>query len=447
MSFDTAFSAGYGIRDITPDYSVPLAGFGNTQFRMSKTVLEPIHAICVAMTDAQGQTLLMYQLDLVRVRACISDPVASYFREHYGIEREFIHITATHSESAPDTSNEDVPCIPGYNRFVTESLIAAGEEALADRSAASLEYGTTETQDLNFVKHVFLSTGVAIGDNHGSPRDGKIVRHTTGADNVMLVLRLRRREKKDIVLVNWRAHNQFTSGAKKTELSADYVGAFRAAAEEKLGCLFAYFQGCAGNVNPYSYIRSEERTRDYRVYGKYLAEHLSEIYDHLTPAEPGPIRAERIIMTAQVNHSMDGLLDIAVAIREKFERDNDLADSFRSGRPYGIYSAYHAGAIRARARRAQTEDFPVSVWSVGRLAFACTPFETFDTNGVFIRENSPYDMTFVMGYSDQDSFYVPSAYAYGYGCYEADSAPYVIGTGERIAAKTVEMLVAMYYRD
>ena len=42
------FCAGFGRADITPTNSVPLAGFGNTEMRMSRRVLDPLYVSCVA---------------------------------------------------------------------------------------------------------------------------------------------------------------------------------------------------------------------------------------------------------------------------------------------------------------------------------------------------------------------------------------------------------------
>ena len=55
--------AGYGKVDITPSFSTPLRGYGNTEKRMHDTVLDPIYSICVAINDGE-KTLLAYNLDL-----------------------------------------------------------------------------------------------------------------------------------------------------------------------------------------------------------------------------------------------------------------------------------------------------------------------------------------------------------------------------------------------
>ena len=49
--------AGFGKKDITPSYSVPLRGYGTSYKRMSETVLDPIYAICTAVSDGENKAL------------------------------------------------------------------------------------------------------------------------------------------------------------------------------------------------------------------------------------------------------------------------------------------------------------------------------------------------------------------------------------------------------
>ncbi len=439
--------AGFGRRDITPEESIPLGGFFNSDFRRSTNVISHLFVSCAALTDTNGKTLLMYQYDNVKVKKTITEAVCAYFREKYGIERPYIHITATHSESSPDTTNTAVPCVVRYNEAVIRAMCEAGEEALADRVPAVMEYGETQTENLNFVKHYFFGDGQAKGDNHYPITNSTIVCHTTKVDNVMVVLRLKRPGRQDIAMVNWRAHNQFTSGGHLTDISADYVGAFCDAAEEMLGCRCLYFQGCCGNVNPYSSsLRWEERTRDFREHGRLLAESLASVWECLTPSAPGPILAKMRVITVGLNHTREELLPEAKEI-VRFWRSTDDAKAGRMlAMTKGIYSVYEAMQITERPNRPATEDIEVFAWSVGDIGFASTRYETFDTNGRFVRENSPFAATFVMGYTDGEIGYLPSAYAWDYGCYEADTTFYERGTAEKVASQQLQMLVQLKYR-
>lgn len=56
----------------------------------------------------------------------------------------------------------------------------------------------------------------------------------------------------------------------------------------------------------------------------------------------------------------------------------------------------------------------------------------FDTNGNWLRENSPYETTLFIGYSNAHYGYLPSQYGYEYGCYEADISTFEPGTAEKL---------------
>lgn len=441
------FLAGYAIKDITPDYPVPLAGFGQSWLRMSERTFDHLFVQCTALVDADGEALLLMTYDNVKVRTDFYETAADHFEAKFGIDRAHFHINASHSESSPDTYVDMTKCpeMLSYNEFVVRQIIAAGEEAILDLKPAAVEYGRTNTWNLNFVKHAFLDTGVAIGDNHGRPSDGVVLQHPSKVDSAMLVVKILREGEPDIVLVNWRAHNQFTSGGKKYDLSADYVGAFRDAAKEKFGCNLMFFQGCAGNVNPYSYIRAEERTRDYVEFGKFLAQHLNDVYHHLTPIDGGKIKAHRIIVTAKANHDEDDRIEEARRVSKLFSDGVDRKECRDEAVRSGFSSVYHANSIVRNYSMPATVEYPLSVCSFGDIAFAMAEFEIFDNLGVFVRENSPFASTFVLGYTDHASSYMPSAYAYQYGCYEAENTRLAIGSGERCATLMLENLIHLKY--
>ncbi|MBO4411395.1 MAG: hypothetical protein J5794_04340 [Lachnospiraceae bacterium] len=441
------FLAGYAVKDITPDGPIPIGGFGRSWMRISKQVLDPLIVQCAAMTDADGEVLMLFTYDNCTMRNEIYERTQHYFEDKYGVDSAHFHINYSHSESSPDTvtDREKFPEIGAYIELVIRQIIAAGEEALADRKPALLEYGTTHTHNLNFVKHAFLDTGVAIGDNHGRSTDGRILQHTSKVDDAMLAIKILRENEPDIVLVNWRAHNQFTSGFYKYDISSDYVGAFRDAAKEKFGCNLMFFQGCAGNVNPYSYIRDEEITRDYKLFGKLLTNHLYDIYYKMTPIEAGKIRAEQVTVQTKANHSEDHKLEAAKHVVEFWNTGAEMNLVREESKKYGFSSPFHASSVIRRFNLPETIEYPVSVYSIGDLAFASVKFEIFDNLGVFVRENSPFAHTFVMGYTDHAATYMASAYAYEYGCYEAENTHLSIGSGERCAAIMLERLIHMKY--
>ena len=144
------------------------------------------------------------------------------------------------------------------------------------------------------------------------------------------------------------------------------------------------------------------------------------------------------------DHTKDHLVDIARQLRQEWERTGDHAACKEAGKPYGIHSPYHAGAICSKANQPQIKDVHLWTVSVGDLAFVGAPYEMFDTNGDQIKRGSPFASTFVCTCCNEYVGYIPSAYGYQHGCYEADCTPIAPGSGEVLAMEFITMLAELW---
>ena len=110
----------------------------------------------------------------------------------------------------------------------------------------------------------------------------------------------------------------------------------------------------------------------------------------------------------------------------------------------GFKDSREVAGIRTRAKLiAQgktTESIPFTAVSIGDIGFAAAPYEMFDTNGMEIRKDSPYSMTFICGYTNGHMGYIPSALAYPNGGYEVYVTHYRPGSGEEFAQELVRLL-------
>ena len=109
-------------------------------------------------------------------------------------------------------------------------------------------------------------------------------------------------------------------------------------------------------------------------------------------------------------------------------------------RKLGLSSVYQASTILTRPSRPQTAKMEINALTVGGMAFVTTPYEMFSTNCMYIKEHSPFDMTFVVTCANENFWYTPSADAYDYGCYESYVSYFAKGTAESTSEKLVEML-------
>ena len=101
-------AVGYGKINITPEDSVPLGGFGNTDQRMSTGFRTYLYATCIAITDAEGNTAIIYGMDLVSTGAGVFETVRNSLSQEYGIPVTNIITAASHMHSGPDMGSKEM---------------------------------------------------------------------------------------------------------------------------------------------------------------------------------------------------------------------------------------------------------------------------------------------------------------------------------------------------
>ncbi|MBP5288371.1 MAG: neutral/alkaline non-lysosomal ceramidase N-terminal domain-containing protein [Clostridia bacterium] len=436
----SGFCAGYGRGDITPAASVPLQGYGKVETRMSNRVLDKLYATCVAFSDGETKALI-FSIDVSTISERIQKSTRAALSRQTGIPEDLISFTATHTHSGPAVNSASDEIENYYGTFF-RGVLSAAKDALADLDRAELSWGTAKTDRLNFVRRYLLADGTYSQNNSGD-YPSPIVAHETEADPEMRILYVKRTNGKDIVLVNWQAHPTFTGGESVTDISADIVGAFRSEAEKDLGVRFAFFQGAAGNLDAKSHIPGETRTTNYKEHGKLLCETLKEGLGHLTPVASGRIRSLRRVFTGTVNHAEETPERVAQAREVARALEKSFDDARRAAAKYNFANFYSATALLARMTMGATQDMELYAFAIGDFAFATSPFEPFDTNGMELRSASPFACTMNFGYSNGHFGYVPSAFGFEHRGYEGTTTRFVGGTGEQVVAVQLEMLQAL----
>ena len=434
---DKVFSVGYSKVNITPDAPTGLAGYGNIDERMHTEVLDYIYLTCVAITDTADTTVLFFSADLCSISDAMVGTLRTKANGVTGVPNENIMFNSSHTHSAP--YGQGIPTI------MNKAVAQAAKEAMDDRKPATMYYGKAETDGINFVRHYIMSDGSTVTDNHGNPSGKTYVGHRTEADQEMRILQFKREGGKDVIMVNWQSHPHITGGSTKTALSADIIGAFRTNMENDLDCLFAYYQGGGGNINPTSRIAEENKNskKDWKVHGQMLASTAKMALQDMTQVETGLIQVKGEIYSCDTNKADLDLGIIAGEVRAYYEEGHTIAETQRFAETLGIASLYHANAIGSRGGLGDHLDIEINAISIGDFAWCLAPFEMFDTTAKYVRDNSPYDYTFVTGYSNGGNGYFPTEYCYEYGAYESDTTKVAKGTAEAIADHFVEMLTEL----
>lgn len=425
---------GYAREEITPKFDVGIAGYGDVETRRnSDGFLDFIYVTCVAARE-DDETVLLYTMDT----GCINDKRADSFREYLskevGISGDRMFFGATHTHNGPDYADEK------YNDWIKDKMIKVTKDAIADLSVATMSATSTQAEGMTFVRHYKMSDGSYAGANFG---DWSLtpVEHAAQADEEMQIIKFDRGDesKKNVVLVNFQAHNDHAMTIGYNSISAGYVAGVRDELAAKTGCEVAFFMGASGNLNPTSRITSENHNLQCKEYGAKLGQIAFEAMGSLKEVGGSGIAVTNYTMEAEVDHSWDDRLDEAKAVVDVWNTAGKDAGNAKA-KELGYSSVYHARATIIRSEKPAVETIKQSAFRIHNLGFAVGPYEMFSENGVAVK-----DAGVAKGYERVIVFtgngtYIPSQAAYAYRSYESDTSYYSEGVAEKLQDKYIEML-------
>ena len=259
--------------------------------------------------------------------------------------------------------------------------------------------------------------------------------HESQADPEFRTIRFDRKNKKDVLLVNFQTH--YGGQVSANMLSADFVHPFRQKAQEKWDCLFAYYSGAGGNINFKSNIPGE---RYYETPNDAIAEFMGSTQRAMEAeekVEPGKVVGARNLYPGKVRHDPEERVRQA---QEVVSAGYETANGMALMAKYGFDSHFEPAFIVTRSRLGETLDIPMTAVAFGEIAFTGHPYEMFHENGKEVRDLSPYKTTFICTLSGDALGYIPSALGYSNGGYETFNCRFAAGTGEELVQEAVRLL-------
>ena len=443
-SFDpTGFAVGFGRYVITPSRGTPMAGYGNTDLRLSERTLDDIYITCVAVKDEDGGTALIFSVDVIKIPKSVFDQVSARIEAELGIPADCVFMTATHTHSAGVMSADSV-----QGSLVIGRAVRAARDAIATLDRAEMYIGSINTEKMAYVRRYVKADGSYIyrGDlpkNASEPE----YRHETDADNEMQIIRFVRENQKDVLLVNWTCHVTTVGGMKDTRISADWVGAFRSEMEKDGELYFSFMQGAAGNVTPGTRLvgeKEQDNADDHVKHGKDLSVFCKSALPTLTKIETGKVRGISSEITCRYVCKDDVAgynLEHAAEIKAAFAAQKSALVT-QLCKQYGYASYYHASKVLSASKRenGSTAQIRQSVVAIGDVVLAGTPFEIFDVNGMQVKNASKFKMTFMCGYTNGAYGYLPNIEAFPNYQYEVDTTNFVPGTAEQSVAELLRLM-------
>ena len=448
---ETVFMAGYCKMDITPaEYGVPMQGYDNDDARLSNGLYTYLYATTLAVRDEAGSQALIISVDSGSIQEEICTAIREAIQAETGIPVENILITAIHQHSTPAFYSAKYPeRADEYRNFMKERIVQSAKDALDDLAPAELYIATIETEGLTFVKHYKMADGSYAGDLYGS-FSKEIVGHESEADNDLQLVKIDRagqttvdgKEAKSILLSNFQGHPHTGTSSSDPNLSADAPGIYREAVEAETGYHVMYISGAQGNLNMSSRITEENKFSTYKERGEALAKYAIKAVedDVFTAVNTGKVQGAVVTYEGKTDHSMDDLVPEATKIDAVWKSTYNSSKAMQEATSGRVHSVYHATAILDKAKQGPTKPMPVIAISFGDVAICGGMYEMFDTNGMEIKEGSPFAMTFTAHMANGAYGYIPSTMSYENGCYPADITRFAKGTGEELRDAMLQML-------
>ena len=431
---------GYGRESIVPDGPVNISGGANAEHRESTGFLDILYATCIAISE-NGNTLLLFSTDTLGAKSGWTKDARALINEATGIPEENIHIAGTHTHSGP-AIGQNLPLINKYKPIFMDALVRAAKTAIADQSPATLYGAKVQTEGMNFIRHYLMADGSYAGSNFGD-FSKEIVDYAAKNDPEMVLIKAAREGKKDIVMMNFQAHPCFGGDSSVyTSLSADYIGTTRSAFEAATGAQFIFFLGATGNHNTSSKISADQNhiNSDVNSYGQALAQYAIDALPNMTPIQGSAIKQTQKTLTYKSNDYGQDRLAEAQVIAQMYKETGDSKACTAVAKAQGFQSVFECNGIVSCSKYPATGNIDLAACSFGGVGFIAAPYEMFAANGMYIKENSPFEFTIVSTVTNASISYFPTKEAYAYGCYESYTARFASGVAEDMAAEFVNML-------
>ena len=410
--------------------AVQLAGYPGT--RLPKTVINDIYATCIAFKDEEGNTALLFNIDLINIPTDLVDRFTKAVYKETQVPTKNIILNCSHSHTAPML----IPSKEENNKYINSifepGLIKAAETAIEDLTLCKdLYIGTFDAKGLNFIRRY-------ITDEQGK------MKHEYESDSRMPVARFVRDGKKDVILANWSAHSDTVTTYNKYSISSDYYFFFRNKVEETLGAHMSISNGASGDVNPYSKIDGETVYKSTRAYGEALANIVISNISTLEKVEiKGQVKSYMKSVYAEINHTTDSLRYKAQEISDLYNK-GETAKYNAKCKEYGISDVIEAGKIITRAQAGKYQGVTVGALSIGNIVFGVGSYEMASHSGKTIKEGSKFDLTFVCGYSNGSNGYIPAEFSFANGGYEVSSCLFIKGTAEKLQGEISAAIDKLY---
>ena len=415
------WKAGVAKTAITPREPIWMAGYG-ARTKPSEGVLHELYAKALALEDARGTRSVIVTADLLGFSRDMAETIAGRVQKKFGVPRERLVLSASHTHSGPVTGEVLRPAYPldekqiavinRYTAWLLDQVVNLIGTSIANLQPAQLSF----EQGLAG----FAVNRRRIGARY---RPGPV-------DQDVPVLSVRAGDGSlKAVVFEYACHNTNLSGY---QFSGDYAGIAQAELEKTYpGATAMFVAGCGADANPLPRRSVELAT----MYGQILAAAVDQVLKAKMKPVGGPLKVawEYVDLPFQ-----------KAPTREQLQAQTGQGDAARRR-----YAQYLLEKLERDGRLADHYAYPVQVWQFGGdLTFIPMAGEVVSDYALRFKGQYGWDNTWVAGYSNDVFAYIPSLRVLKEGGYEGGGAMVPYGQPapfrapvEEIIAEKVDELV------
>ncbi|MEV6646479.1 hypothetical protein [Amycolatopsis sp. NPDC051371] len=416
---------------ITPGPGHPLGGY-LARHGVATGTHDDLEASLIWLSTEDDPGVLWVALDALAVDAGLTRTLADAVAAAVGIDPERVLVCASHTHSGPEGWTGPLhPGLPGRRDAglvgrMAETVTGAALRLRACRGRVRARWHAGSTE--------------AVGGNRYRP-DGP---HDTSFG----VLELRRDDGSPAALLFDYASHPTVLGPDNLRWSADWPGATRRELATLIGQpVAAFLQGAAGDASS-RFVRRGRDHDEVRTLGGHLATSIARTLAATSAtAETGPVRLSRSAL--HLPYREVPTLEHSLELRQSAEREwqRELACHGEDHPAVRIAQTRYEGcamlaAMAATDRPTGCAEVPVSVVTLGEIAWLHTPFELFASLGLRIRRGSPFRHTRVIGYTDGYLGYLPDADGHRGGVYESYVTLFGPDAGDKLVEHCLKLLRA-----
>lgn len=456
--------AGAGRATITPPVGIAHAGWGAQVHERAEGVDQDFYVTVLLVRDDDASCAIVeYDTGIIMVEeaARIRDMVG----QAVGLAPADVLVSYTHTHSGPLLHQLNVRAgmelVPAYWETLFSQTVGAARQAqLALRPAV--------------VGAAYGSSGVAVNRRLPLPEGRTVCSQNVDGytDPTVSVARIDAVDGSPIAAIVGYACHPITLAFQNRLLSPDYPGIVRSVVERLTGTTCLFIQGCAGDQMPVQGLTGDVSV--HRRLGTRLGAEAAEtflridptgrrwVFDRVVesgaplglqraeagPPQPGGVRVATGTVTMPIRPLGDpeALAAARDAIRAELEglRAASAPEAAIVDAMFRMKRAEMKSAWSGFFGDRPTTDLELQAIRIGPFAMVGFPGEPFARIGATVREQSPFPVTLMGGYTNGWRGYVPTDDAFPVGGYEVEwGSAFDVGAGDALVAAALSLLAEL----